>query len=319
MCDKGNSPIDIRQSRIIGTCNSKCKLSTNYKVSNCVVKGSNDKLVINYDKNNSPPAIFNQHKYNVSDITLFSPSLHSFNGNKADAELCIMHTTKGNNLLLCIPIMTSMKQTESSRILESIVSGVTQLAPNYESVTLNVDDFTLQHFIPNKQLFYYEGNKPYGNCNGSYNIVVFHTNDKATISAITLSKLQKYIKPHSYKVKDDSNVSLFLSGSYTAAEQAAGKVYVEITPLSSNEIGDEEIREKQRNDIRTILNEKENVSSDMSNLDTVDNTSIVYESDTQEGFTVANDQLSINDIVQYGIASLLLVSIGIVSRKLLHR
>ena len=102
-CLKSNSPIDISPTNVKGDCSLKCKYSFNYGDSFITIKNKKKYLTLGYDNSNTN-VIFNGLKMQVSEIRVFSPSLHTFDGNKSDAEMIIIHQGFGKNLLVCIPI-----------------------------------------------------------------------------------------------------------------------------------------------------------------------------------------------------------------------
>jgi hypothetical protein len=117
--------------------------------------------------------MFNSVSYNPVEIRLFKPSLHKFNGTNADAELVIVHTGTNGGLLVCIPIGKSVGATSSmgSTMLESIIEGT----KDGESVSLNLQNFNANHFIPKSGYYSYQGSLLYGDCKRKelYNYVVF--------------------------------------------------------------------------------------------------------------------------------------------------
>jgi hypothetical protein len=69
----------------------KCAYNFQYPESNTTAKNQGVMINLTYDNSNVPPVLYNEVKYNVSKIMLFSPSLHLFNENKIDAEIIISH------------------------------------------------------------------------------------------------------------------------------------------------------------------------------------------------------------------------------------
>ena len=176
---------------------------------------------------------------------MFSTSLHKFNNQYADAELIIHHTGNGNDLLVCIPLMKSKVSNDSSRFLHKIVDNLIEFNPNpkmysdktgYEmyNVDINLNNFNLQKFIPEKQLFYYEGPLPYGNRGGVYNIVVFHTNNVSIIGPKTLNMLRNYIQDPkcSKNVPNYKKNNLYLSDTYNPRSQLRNNIYIEMEPIA---------------------------------------------------------------------------------------
>ena len=85
-------PINISPQNVYGKCDLKCVYNFKYKESSLTVKNNGVNISLTYDNSNVPPVLYNQEKYNVSQIMIFSPSLHLFNNNKVEAEIIIEHT-----------------------------------------------------------------------------------------------------------------------------------------------------------------------------------------------------------------------------------
>ena len=104
-CNSATAPVDINKGSTEGPCSLKCRYQFNYSPSSCNVKNEGSYISINYDKQSGmPPVKYNNVFFNVQEVRLFRPSLHTYNGSKAAAEMIIVHSGDSNNLLVCIPI-----------------------------------------------------------------------------------------------------------------------------------------------------------------------------------------------------------------------
>ena len=83
-CPNATAPIDISLSKITGKCDYKCSYSFNYNNSSCVATNRREYLKLSYDKSSSPPVLYNSSGYDVEEIRLYIPSLHSYSGTKTD-------------------------------------------------------------------------------------------------------------------------------------------------------------------------------------------------------------------------------------------
>jgi carbonic anhydrase len=108
--------INISPKNVYGKCDLKCIYNFKYKETNLTVKNNGINISMTCDNTNVPPVMYNEAKYTVSQIMIFSPSLHLFNENKVDAELIIEHIpeTGGQNLFVCIPIIKSSDSSTAS-------------------------------------------------------------------------------------------------------------------------------------------------------------------------------------------------------------
>jgi len=96
-----------------GFCDLKCDFSFHYNSSVCYVypNSANTSLQFTYESNSNGTnqVLYNGIEYNVSGVFIYSPSLHYFGGNQANAEIQIVHQAvlgNGLPLVVCIPIIT---------------------------------------------------------------------------------------------------------------------------------------------------------------------------------------------------------------------
>jgi hypothetical protein len=194
--------INITKSNIFNICDLKCSYSFNYHESNIIVAKNNEiNLSLTYETNNkSPPVEFNNSKYSVNKINIFSPSLHLFDGLTTAGELMIEHIPElgGPNLIVCIPLIPSGNDTASTDLLTQIINNVSIHAPRKgESTTINISNFSLQHIVPKKPFIFYTGN--YNNTTTDF--IVFPSLTSIPLTQTTLNKLKAIIKPFNIIMK----------------------------------------------------------------------------------------------------------------------
>ena len=204
-CPDSNAPIDISINNISGKCDLKCAYNFKYPNSSCIATNRSEYISIAYDSISSSPVTYNQVAYNVQEIRIYIPSLHSFNGNKTVGEIVIIHNSnKGTNpLLVCIPLIQENSTSQSSSILTNIINTMTTSAPSDgESTTVYMDDFTLDAFVPKKPFFSYTAIQPYQPCVGNVDLIVFAPNiANCYITEDSLNKLNTIILQNSYSIK----------------------------------------------------------------------------------------------------------------------
>ena len=117
-CPTATAPIDINLSKISGKCDFKCKYSFKYNNSACVATNRGDYISLSYDKSSSPPVLYNSVGYDVQEVRMYAPSLHSYSGAKTDAELVIVHMSNSGSrpLLVCIPIKANNSNSTSAQL-----------------------------------------------------------------------------------------------------------------------------------------------------------------------------------------------------------
>ena len=243
--------INISPKNVYGKCDLKCIYNFKYKETNLTVKNNGINISMTCDNTNVPPVMYNEAKYSVSKIMLFSPSLHLFNENKVDAELIIEHIpeTGGQNLFVCIPIIKSGDSTTASSLLTQVISGVATNAPAAnETTTLNLSDFTLSKIVPKSPFFSYSGT--YNNSTADF--IVFGKNYAIPLSEKVLTALGSIIKPFPLPMIGDN---LFFNAKGPNSSGSVGDgIYISCQPTGSSE---EEI---------DITNTKNSTSFDMENI-----------------------------------------------------
>jgi hypothetical protein len=225
-------PINISPQNVYGKCDLKCAYNFKYNESSLTVKNNGVNISLTYDNSNVPPVLYNQEKYNVSKIMIFSPSLHLFNNNKVEAEVIVEHTPEagGPNLFVCVPIIKSGDNTSASTLLTQVISGTATNAPAAnETTNLNLSGFTLDKIIPKKPFFSYSGT--YSNSTADF--IVFGKNYAIPLNDKVLSGLSSIIKPFPLPMLGDN---LFLNAKGpNSGGPAGGGIYISCQPTGSSE------------------------------------------------------------------------------------
>lgn len=225
-------PINISQQNIYGKCDLKCVYNFKYKESALTVKNNGVNISLTYDNSNVPPVLYNQEKYNVSQIMIFSPSLHLFNNSKVEGEIIVIHVPEsgGENLFVCVPITQSSDSTTASTLLTQVISGVAANAPAAnETTNLNLSGFTLSKIIPKSPFFSYSGT--YGN--STANFIVFGKNYAIPLNQKVLAGLGSIIKPFPLPMLGDN---LFFNAKGPNSSGSVGDgIYISCQPTGSSE------------------------------------------------------------------------------------
>ncbi|GAG40260.1 unnamed protein product, partial [marine sediment metagenome] len=173
--------------------------------------------------------LFNDVKYNVKEIKVFRPSLHTYNGNKAVAEMIIVHTGIYGNLLVCIPFKVG---SGSHPFISALCSNGPCASEG--SKTINVSDFNLGNIIPKSEYYSYSGTLPYGKCDGTYNFVVFDVNKGyISTSATDLNNLTTLISKNAIKVRAGP-VFYNKQGTTQNAFDGGGEIYIDCQPTGND-------------------------------------------------------------------------------------
>lgn len=221
--------INISHKNVEGKCDLKCAYNFKYLESNTTAKNNGINISLTYDNQNVPPVLYNNQKYSVSNISIYCPSIHYFNGNQCPGEIIIEHipVRGGPNLSVAIPFNASSESSSASVIISEIISRVSTNAPaSGESTNLNLSGFTLEKIIPNKSFYSYKDND-----NNEW--IVFGFLDAIPLSNNLISTLSKIIKP--FSILTSGNSLFFNSSGPNSSGNIGDGIYISCKPTGSSE------------------------------------------------------------------------------------
>ena len=237
-CTSSTAPINISKNEYTDDCSLKCLFKYNYpRVPATTLNNQGNYLEVSYDK---VKINYNDNDLRVEGIRIYSPSLHTFNGVHADAEMVISHMDMGVSLLVCIPIVISSAKTDASTVLEQIIAQAVSRTPNVgEKAVVSIKNFSLNSFIPKKSpLYSYQATLPYSPCNGLHQYIVFMPDTSpAHMTSNTMGLLKKIVSPHDSKIKN--NVEYFYNqrgAIFNTSESDDGDddIYIDCHPTGAD-------------------------------------------------------------------------------------
>ena len=136
--------------------------------------------------------------YNVDEIRVFSPSLHTYNGEHADAEFIIHHINNsgGKNLIVCIPISSNLGLPgNASTQLTTVINSMSKMGNNPdEGGNIQGLNFNLNNFIPNNYFYTYTATRPFYPCIKCIDYIVFEMDyGSINLSSDVLKKIKKLL------------------------------------------------------------------------------------------------------------------------------
>ena len=239
-CSNGTAPVNIVNNPEF-ICDLKCEYSFKYPQSGLNIYNRGEFLSLKTDASNTPPVTFNSNKYEVTEMRLYQPSLHSYNGSKAQAELIIVHNNVSSqgSLLVCVPILvgTGSSNVDSLSLFDTIISEVANTANSPGTQTsVNIPSFSIGKFIPQKPYYSYNGTLPYSPCNGEYDYVVFSKDNDAALAMSTFAynSLQQIITANGSSINNNPNGVFFnKNGPTSSSGSGNGEFYMECLPTGS--------------------------------------------------------------------------------------
>ena len=219
--------INISASNVKGKCELKCSYAFKYTESNSTAKNNGVLIDLTYDSTNVPPVVYNNEKYIVENITIVSPSIHTFNDKSMPGEIIITHNPQngGNSLKVCIPFTSSIESSTSSQLISDIINKVATNAPSQgDSTNLNMS-FNLQKIVPRKPFFVYSGE------NSDW--IVYGQLDAIPLSSTTITTLQKIIKQ--FPIPMPGGDLFYNSKGPISGVQLGDGIYISCQPTGSSE------------------------------------------------------------------------------------
>ena len=218
-----NKGLVVINSKTAISCDSFCNLIYKYSNESINVTNKGNYILVTLNRVKSDesddysitynnPRNGEEHKYNLDEMRIYTPSLHSFDfpGNKTAGELILSHSSNftGKKLLICIPLTKSSGILPlASNILEKILSNVNKMA-NSKNQTTNIPNLTvnLNKFIPEERYYNYVSITPYAPYSDAY-IVVFPQSASITINKNSLDVLSKIIPYKQDKMCNEKSIS----------------------------------------------------------------------------------------------------------------
>lgn len=175
------APIDIPTkgsvNPISGTFN--CVYDVNM-CSGASVTISDDRGYLSVNCNGNSSVSFYGTLYVPYEIRIYAPSLHTYNGSNAEAELLIVHApgsnTKSYGLIVSVPISLTGAGSSANPDLAAIIQAANSI--NISTLSINASapinyDVNANSFILDNPYYVYYGTLPYDSCGGNYYYAVF--------------------------------------------------------------------------------------------------------------------------------------------------
>jgi len=238
-CLSSTAPIDIDAEKQSGTCDLKCNYQFRYSDSISTATNRGDYISINYEPTSSaPPVRFNAYEYSVSEMRIYTPSLHTYNDTKAAGECVIVHTSSSGNypLLVCVPIGVGDSASKASQYLSNVIKTMSKTAPVDKDSTQIPQSFNLDDFVPSKPFYSYTGTQPYQPCQGKNNYVVFTPSDSAcSVSSQVLETLRSVIQENAYTTNTSTPFFYNSAGPGQSLNFGNDDIYIDCQPVGESE------------------------------------------------------------------------------------
>ena len=217
-CKISTAPINI-STAVNQPCKEKCEFYYDYGNSSCSVVNQTTFLDIKcFNGINSVSSGLTGSLY-VTSVRLYRPSLNTYDGFKADAELIITHSGGGKNFYVCVPVISSEKESSSAKWFSQIIPySPSEKGGSGKSV--NVSNFSLNSVVPLAPFFIYEGGTFDWGCSVSDIMIIFNKNKAINMKSSNYKTLVTLISKHSYSAQATPS---YLTFNATGTSSGPGK------------------------------------------------------------------------------------------------
>ena len=184
---KFQSPINIDTSpEVMEECNIMCQLDMRYKKSQCRVN-YNEQNMITLEYEPGSYAKFNETPFQLTKIFIHTPSMHTIDGERYDAEIIMLHSTdssssKSDNktsltgLMVCKLLNRRNNEfgNEQEFFNEFFFRIPKKPVDYYVDVPVS-NEWSAEKLLPvkNTSFFMYDGSLPFPPCDENYKVIVF--------------------------------------------------------------------------------------------------------------------------------------------------
>lgn len=179
---KNQSPIDINTENL-QICNTLCDFTLHYKPSSCKVNFVNNQVIVKYGSGS-----FLEYKnilYELKEVHVHVPTLHSIDGSKYDLELLFIHKISDNNkatiksdspdgVILSRLYESGPHHGGTESFLNQFINEVPKETSQFDiEVDVSEDWNALMCQPKNRSFYMYDGSLPYPPCDTNYKVIVY--------------------------------------------------------------------------------------------------------------------------------------------------
>lgn len=231
-CPTATAPINIESTQ--QGCKLKCKYSIGYPEYKWAAARDASSLSFTPTENASTPcATYNDVDYVLKSVRIYAPSIHTWSGQKAPAELVVLHDSVqgGKQLAVCVPLSDSVMASPDLNGLVSAGLGVPQ---GQAPTAISMDNLSLETCIPKERFLAYGAVAPFFGC-ATTQIVVFPLAASVGISTQVRSQLTQGLVDSRLPLrKAPPGYSMSSSPpSIRGASSLGGSIYIDCSPTES--------------------------------------------------------------------------------------
>jgi hypothetical protein len=240
LCPDATSPAQINTTTSI-KCDGKCQFTYSLKGVDAIT-ASNPGTYLSFELTSAGNAIasFNSAKYEPKLLQLYSPSLHEYDNQRADAEsILVLESQQGGTLYICTPLEKGSRSGPVDALINTATSG-----PTSESrITIGSGKIAIREKLDANALcidgkfFTYSGTglgtKDAG-CVENASYIVYAPPHKVSLSGASLRELRTAIDDSrcEHPIVDNQSVVVNLDGP--GGSIAGGDIYIKCEPTGNS-------------------------------------------------------------------------------------
>ena len=204
------SPIDINTDQTL-ECRTMCNIVPRIKPSKCFVNYKNRTISVKYDTGSYTE--FEGVLYELKEVTIHTPSMHTIDGQKYDLELCLVHKLTDNStdkagIVLCCLFEAGPHYGNPEQFISQIIYGIPTEEIDFDKELKVSNDWTASWLIPqNSGYFSYNGSLPFPPCTQVYKNVVYEKIGK--IGTTNIETFKRYLGNSARPIRDMGSRQVF--------------------------------------------------------------------------------------------------------------
>ena len=211
-CNLNNqSPINI-DTELVKECKTLCEYELSYKNSKCFINNKNNLVKIKCSQGSY--FIYQNTPFELSEITIHTPSLHTIDGVKSDVEICFIHTlgeknSEINKIILSRLFDKGPNYGNAETFINQIINDIPLEEIQYDKEIKVSPKWGPDMLIPesNKSYFTYNGSLHYPPCTDKVKWFIYE--DIGTIGYTNIETLKTFIGNNTRPIKSTNNRPVF--------------------------------------------------------------------------------------------------------------
>ena len=206
------SPINI-DTELVQECKTMCSFDIQYKSSSCFIKNTNNLISISVTPGSY--FIYDNTPFELSEITIHVPSIHTLDGAKSEVEICLIHKLSNtansplNGIVLSRMFDKGPEYGKTETFINQIINNIPAENVKFEQQINVSPSWGANMIIPegNKSYFTYDGSLHYPPCTD--NIKWFIYEDIGTIGVTNIETLKNFIGNNARPIQRLGNRTIF--------------------------------------------------------------------------------------------------------------